>query len=337
MAQPDRADSTDAPGKGAAVGARVRRFDGIPRMTGAEIFSADFAPDDALWLRAVRSPHHSATFTLGGFDALYEKYPGLVRVMTAADVPGINGYGVYPDVQDQPVLAEHEVRFRGEAVVALVGDYQTVFSIRDDEVPIDYAPRAALLDMDAAQAAGAHAIHADKPGNVMARGYCEKGDQRSAFEDCDIIVEESFETGFVEHGYIEPDAGWARRVGDRLEIHGGTQAPYTNRESLRHIIGVPADRIRIVPTAIGGGFGGKLDCTFQPLVAVAAWVLERPVRVVFNRREVMAATGKRHPSRITARYGCTIDGKLRALRFHGDFKTGAYVAFGRTVTDRGAR
>ena len=106
VAEPDRADSTDAPGKGAAVGARVRRFDGVPRVTGAEIFSADFAPIDALWLRAVRSPHHSATFTLGGFGALHEKYPGLVRVMTAADVPGINGYGVYPDVRDQPVLAD---------------------------------------------------------------------------------------------------------------------------------------------------------------------------------------------------------------------------------------
>ncbi len=334
VAGPDGADSTDAPGKGRAVGARVRRHDGIRRLTGEEIFSADAAPLDALWLRAVRSPHHSATFELGAFDGLYQKYPGLVRVMTAADVPGINGYGVYPDVKDQPVLADGEVRFRGEAVVALIGDYDTVFSIRDHEVPILYTPRDALLDMDAALADGAHRIHADRPGNIMAEGYCEKGDQEAAFRDCEIIVEESFETGFVEHGYIEPDAGWARRVGDRIEIHGGTQAPHTNLESLRHVIGVEAAQVRIVPTAIGGGFGGKLDCNFQPMVAVAAWLLDRPVRIVFNRHEVMAATGKRHPSRITARYGCTGDGKLRALRFHGDFKTGAYVAFGRTVTDR---
>ena len=327
-------DTIDTPGKGAAVGARVRRRDGVAQVTGAEVFSADHAPADALWLRAVRAPYHSATFRLGRFDALYAKYPGLVKVMTADDVPGINGYGVYPDVRDQPVLAAGEVRFRGEAVVALVGDREAVFAVHDADVPITWTPREPLLDMDSALADGAHQIHADKPGNIMARGYCEKGDQQTAFEACDVIVEDCFETGFVEHGYIEPDAGWAQRVGDRIEIHGGTQAPYTNIESLRHVIGVAADRVRIVPTAIGGGFGGKLDCNFQPLVAVAAWILGRPVRTVFNRHEVMAATGKRHPSRITARYGCTRDGRLRALHFHGDFKTGAYIAFGRTVIDR---
>ena len=334
VARPSAADTLAAPEKGRAVGARVRRRDGIALVTGREIFSADYAPDDALWLRAVRSPHHSATFTLGAFDALHEKYPGLVRVLTAADVPGINGYGVYPDVRDQPVLADGEVRFRGEAVVALVGDYGSVFAIRDEEVPIAYVPREPLLDMDAALAPAAHRIHPDKPGNIMCRGYCEKGDQEAAFDECDVVVEDSFATGYVEHGYLEPDAGWARRVGDRLEIHGATQAPYTNLEALRHVIGVAADRIRIVPTAIGGGFGGKLDLNFQPLVGVAAWLLDRPVRTVFNRHEVMAATGKRHPSRITAKFGCTRDGKLLALRFHGDFKTGAYIAFGRTVTDR---
>jgi CO/xanthine dehydrogenase Mo-binding subunit len=306
----------------------------LAQLTGAEIYSADYAPADALWLRAVRSPHHSATYTLGSFDGLHEKYPGLVRVLTAADVPGINGYGVYPDVRDQPVLADGEARFRGEAVVALIGDYETVFAIRDEEVPIEYAPREAILDMDAAAATGAHRIHKESPGNIMCRGYCEKGDQESAFAECDVVVEDAFETGFVEHGYIEPDAGWAIRVGDRLEIHGATQAPYTNLEALRHVIGVEADGIRIVPTAIGGGFGGKLDLNFQPLVGVAAWVLGRAVRTVFNRHEVMAATGKRHPSRIRAKFGCTRDGKLRALEFHGDFKTGAYIAFGRTVADR---
>ncbi|MHA1109214.1 MAG: 2Fe-2S iron-sulfur cluster-binding protein, partial [Alphaproteobacteria bacterium] len=221
VAQPSGADTIDSPAAGAAVGARVKRFDGIERVTGEEIYSADFAPADALWLRAVRSPHHSANFTLGDLKAFQEKYPGLVRVLTCADVPGKNGYGVYPDVQDQPVLADGEVRFRGEAVVALVGDYDTVFSIRDDEVPIAYTPREAMRNMDRAMADGAPLLHADKPGNIMARGYCEKGDQEKGFSECDVVVEGDSETGFVEHGYIEPDAGWAQRVGDRIEIHGG--------------------------------------------------------------------------------------------------------------------
>ena len=255
VAKPNGDDSTATPGKGAAVGARVRRYDGIPRVTGEEIYAADYAPKDALWLRAVRSPHHSATFTIGSMDALHKKYPGLMRVMVAADVPGINGYGVYPDVHDQPVLADGEVRFRGESVVALIGDYDTVFAIPDDELPIDYVPREAIHDADTAADPTTHQIHVDMPGNIMCQGYCEKGDQEAAFAECDLVAEGDFETGFVEHGYIEPDAGWAQRVGDRIEIYGTTQSPYTDLDSMRTVIGVEPDGVRIVPTAPGGGFG----------------------------------------------------------------------------------
>ena len=91
---------------------------------------------------------------------------------------------------------------------------------------------------------------------------------------------------------------------------------------------------RIIPTAVGGGFGGKLDLSVQPLTAIAAWLLRRPVRMVYTRPESMAATTKRHPSRITAHAGTDADGKLTAFRFHGDFDTGAYASWGPTVANR---
>src|SRR4029078_9949420 len=117
----------DAPAPGRAVGARIARLDGIPNIDGTELYDHDAAPEDALWLRAVRSPHWSATFTIGDLAPLHKKWSGLVEVLTAKDVTGKHGFGIYPHVKDQPVLAPGEVRFRGEAVCALVGDYASVY------------------------------------------------------------------------------------------------------------------------------------------------------------------------------------------------------------------
>jgi aldehyde oxidoreductase len=322
------------PETGHAMGARALKVDGVQKLDGTELYGADRAPADALWVRAVRSPHASATFTLGSFDALHAKWPGLVKVLTAADVPGNNGYGIYPTVKDQPALAESEVKFRGEPVVALVGDYESVYGIRDDEVPVIYKVRDAIVGFDAALDPAAHRIHPNHEGNILAHGYVKKGDAAAAMKTADIVVEDSFETAFVEHAYIEPEAGWARRVGDRLEITVSTQAPYMDRDEVAQIIGIPNESVRIIPTACGGGFGGKLDLGVHPLVGIAAWVLNRPVRCTWTRIESMAASTKRHPSRITARYGCTKEGDLVAYELMGDFNTGAYVSWGLTVKDR---
>ena len=324
----------DRPGAGAAVGARVPKTDGRRKVDGSELFGADHAPADALWLRAVRSPHWSASFTVGDLAPLFAAHPGLVRVVGAADVPGVNGFGAYPTVKDQPVFADGEVRYRGEAVLALVGDYETVHAVRDEDLPIDYRPRGYVHGLDEALADGAPAVHGGSPDNVMAHGRVFKGDAEAALAASDVVVEGAFETGFVEHAYIETEAGWARRVGDRLEIAATTQAPHMDRDEIANLLGVRADAVRVLPTACGGGFGGKIDLSVQPLLAVAAWRLDRPVRAVYNRIESMASSTKRHPSRTRAAYGCTRDGRLTAYRFHGDFNTGAYVSFGLTVKDR---
>ena len=106
---------------GCAVGARLPRVDGWPKVAGTDRFGADEAPADALWMRVVRSPHARARFTLGDLEAVKARTPGLVAILTAKDVPGENSFGIFPKLKDQPVLAPGFVRFRGEAVLALVG------------------------------------------------------------------------------------------------------------------------------------------------------------------------------------------------------------------------
>ncbi len=327
-AQPER------PAAGKAVGASMPKVDGMAKVTGTEIFAADTAPKGALWLRAVRSPHPCARFAIGAPDELYARFPGLVRVLTARDVPGRNGFGIYPHIKDQPVLADGLARYRGEAVAVLVGDRATVHALRDSDLPVEWNPLPPVVGIDGGMAAGAPLVQDDRPGNILTRGRLRKGDPDTALAGAAHVADARMETGFVEHAYLEPEAGWARRTGDRLEMFVTTQSPYMDRDETAAILGIEPERVRIIPSACGGGFGSKLDQSVQPLLAVAAWLLDRPVRCVYTRPESMMSTTKRHPARMTARAGCDAEGRLTAYDFSGDFDTGAYASWGPTVADR---
>ena len=319
---------------GESVGASLPRVDGRAKVLGSEIYGDDAAPHDALHLRVVRSPFARATFAIGDVSGLLSWHPGLVRVLTARDVTGNNGFGIYPTVKDQPVLADGEVRFRGEAVAAIVGDEHTVRSIRDEDLPIEWKPGEPVDDMDKALAEGAPLVQREKPDNILVRGRLSKGESDSALAGAAHVVEAEFETGLVEHAYIEPEAGLATRVGDRLEIFVTTQAPYMDREETAQALGLDPEQVRIIPSACGGGFGGKLDISLQPIIGLAAWLLNRPVRCAYTRPESMASSTKRHPSRMKVKAGCDGAGRLLAYAFDGDFNTGAYASWGPTVADR---
>ena len=420
------------------VGRRLPSVDGPAKVTGRAVFGADGVPAGVLRLRVVRSPHAHARFTLGDCTALHERHPGLARILTAADVPGVNGFGIYPDIKDQPVLAPGIVRYRGEAVLALVGDEDTLARLTDDRLPIVWEPIPALSDPRDALADGAPPVHPDRPDNVLARGRVRTGEMprpgsgrrgidpsggsssridpldvgpsgvglsggdsldagpsdvgppdadlsetperspsmplpntdalagkpsgggspsghspNSGPSDGDSLpgdgspsagpsddiapIEASgeFETPFIEHAYIESEAGWARRIeGGRIEVAASTQTPYMDRDEVANVLGIAPGRVRIRPSACGGGFGGKLDQSVQPLVALAAWLLDAPVYCVYTRPESMAATTKRHPSRIRARAVAEPGGRLLGYEFDGDFDTGAYASWGPTVAGR---
>ncbi|MCR8725007.1 molybdopterin-dependent oxidoreductase [Frigidibacter sp. ROC022] len=327
-----REDVADpAPEPGAAVGARLRRLDGPDKVTGAERFGADDWPESALLLKAVRSPHPHARFRFGDL-AEFASRPGVAVVLTAADVPGRNRFGVIPPFADQPALAESPARFRGEAV-ALVG-FEPGADPDLTGFPISWEALPDLSDPVAAQAEDAPLLHHDRPGNRMIRGYTRRGDARAALADSAFSVEGCFETPFIEHAYIEPEAGSAWLDGDTLVIRACTQAPVMDRDDCALVLGLPPERVRILPTGVGGGFGSKLDLSVQPLLGLAVLKTGRPVRMVYSRRESLQASTKRHPSRITARIGCDAEGHVTAMQFHGIFDTGAYASWGPTVANR---
>ncbi len=223
-----------------------------------------------------------------------------MRIFTAADIPGANSFGIYPDIKDQPVLADGFVRFRGEAVLALVGDAATIEALTDAELPITWNEQKPVIGIDAALASGAPIIHEAHQDNILITGRVRTGDVEAALAASEAVVGGTFETGFVEHAYIEPEAGYARRVGDRIEIFACTQTPYMDRDEVARVLGLAPDAVRIIPSAVGGGFGGKLDLSLQPLIASAAWLLDRPVR--HRGKDRCRCRGASHRARLSGRF-----------------------------------
>jgi aldehyde oxidoreductase len=331
-----RSRETSCPAAGNSVGQRLIRLDGKQKVEGTEIYGADETPVNALVLRVIRCPFDRATFRFGDLQAFVAAHSGVEAILTSKDVPGEDCYGVIPRFADQPVFAhaENEARYRGEAIAAIVGEPEAVEKFDPATLPVTWEELPALRTIDEALAPGSPLIHPHRADNVLTRGRVLRGNVEKALAEADAAVEGEFETGFVEHACIEPEAGFAKRIGDQIEIQACTQSPYMDRADIAKLLGIPAEAVRIIPTAVGGGFGTKLDLSVQPFLAVAAWHLRRPVRMVYSRIESIMCTTKRHPARMRCRAGASKDGKILALDFTADFNTGAYSSWGPTVAAR---
>jgi CO/xanthine dehydrogenase Mo-binding subunit/aerobic-type carbon monoxide dehydrogenase small subunit (CoxS/CutS family) len=320
--------AVDRPATGGLVGEPVQRLDGAAKVAG-DSFGADLWPEGALVVKAVRSPHPHAGFTIGDLDP-FRARPGVAVVLTAADIPGRNAFSVIPPFADQPAIAASPARFRGECV-ALVA-FEPGAEPDLSGFPVAWTPLPALVGADAAEAGPP--IHAARPGNLLVEGRVKKGDAASALAASAHVVEGTMTTAFVEHAYIEPEAGAAWMEGDILVIRACTQAPGMDREDTAAILGLPMERVRIIPSAVGGGFGSKLDISLQPLIGLVTLKTGRPCRMVYTRKESMTSTTKRHPAEMRGRIGCDIEGRITGIEFEGRFNTGAYSSWGPTVANR---
>lgn len=316
------------------AGTAIRRLDGSDKVEGREAFGDDIAPPGSLVIRVIRAGFHRARFAFGDLDAWARDMPGIEAVLTASDIAGENCFGVIPDFADQPVFAVDETRFRGEAVACVVGHPAAMQGFDAAGFPVTWDELPASLSVSEAMADGAATLHHGRKGNIMCGGFVTCGDPDEALARACVTVSGDFETGFVEHAYIEPEAGYAQIKDGRLELHACTQAPVMDLEALATILGRPRGDIRIVPTGVGGGFGSKLDLSVQPYLALAAIKTGKPVRMAYSRTESMQSTTKRHPAQMSVTIGAGPDGRLDAMRFDGLFNTGAYASWGPTVANR---
>ncbi|MEM7320810.1 MAG: molybdopterin cofactor-binding domain-containing protein, partial [Pseudomonadota bacterium] len=320
--------------KSGKVGDAIRHVDGTAKVIGAERYGDDVAPAGTLEIAIIRSPFAQAEFTFSDLEAWQSTVPGLELVLTARDVPGRNCFGVIPDFVDQPVFAETTARFRGEAVAAIVGTSETIRAFDPSSFPVRWTPVDSVSTVTEAQRDNAPLVHRDRACNLMCRGFVTCGDPQAALRRAAVVTEFGCSTGFVEHAYIEPEAGFAQVVDGRLELHACTQAPVMDLESMEQILAMDRRNIRIVPTGSGGGFGSKLDLSVQPYLALAALRTGQPVRMAYSRTESMQSTTKRHPAEIRIQIGADSDGQICGLKFDGVFNTGAYSSWGPTVANR---
>ena len=314
----------------APLGARLERLDGAAKVAG-DLFGADVVPDGALLVKAVRSPHAHAAFAIGDLQD-FRARAGVAAVFTAADIPGRNAFSVIPPFADQPAIATSPARFRGECVALVAFEPGAEPDLTD--FPILWTPLPALLTPEQAEALDAPLLHAQRPGNLLIEGRVGKGDARAALDQSAHVVEGRFTTTYVEHAYIEPEAGAAWMDGDTLCIRACTQAPMMDRDDTAAILGLPQARVRIMESATGGGFGSKLDVSLQPLIGLVALKTGRPCRMVYSRGDSMTSTTKRHPAEMWGRIGCDATGRITGVEFTGRFNTGAYSSWGPTVANR---
>ncbi|OGP78637.1 MAG: aldehyde oxidase [Deltaproteobacteria bacterium RBG_16_49_23] len=314
------------------VGVEIPKVDGLEKVLGQATFGADLSADSPLQLRVVRSTRpHAKIVSIETREA--GKVDGVERVFTAKDIPGRNSIGTI--TKDQPVLAPDRVRSIGDPVALVAARTIGAAEEAAKKIAVLYEDLPSVSHPEEALKPHAPLIHQN--GNLLIEFHIIKGDVHAGFKEADVTVEETYETTWVDHAYMEPDAGisYLDEKG-RVTVVCPTQNVHYDQKEVAAFLALPLEGVRIIQSATGGGFGGRLDITVQCFLALAAFHLKRPVRIVYSREEVFQVTSKRHPLKIRYRSGAKKDGKLTAIEVEILGDTGAYASYGATVGIRSA-
>jgi len=305
------------------IGASLPRPDALGKVTGAARYPADLIRPGMLHLKVVFAGRpHARIRALDTAAAL--AHPGVVAVLTAADVPH-NAYGLVEP--DQPALCGDVVRFVGDKVALVVAESRAAAAAGAALVRVDYEDLPVVDGAAAALAAGAPAIHGSRPDNVVSRCPIRKGDAAAALAAADVVVEGRFSTGWQEHAYLQPEAGVAYLdEAGRVVVETAGQWLHEDRRQIAEILGLPEEQVVVRYAAVGGAFGGREDLSVQHLLALAAWRLGRPVAIQWDRAESMVAHHKRHPVQIRCRWGAMRDGRIVAVQAEVVADGGAYAS-----------
>lgn len=311
------ADTEDA-----VIGKAVCRIDAPSKVSGRLRYAGDMTMPGMLHVQVLRSPHPHARIVSIDTSAA-EAMPGVEGVITSADVPGEDGFGVF--VNDQPVMARDKVRYVGEAVAAVAAEDLLTAKRARAAIKVVYQTLPPVFDPDEAMRPGAPVLHDYAPGNITKHIPIRVGDVDKGFAESDLVVEETYSTQAIEHAYLEPEAGLAYVDHDGVVTLVSPDQNITHhRHMLARIIAKPISKVRFIMSPVGGGFGGKEDMIYQGMLALLAMKTQRPVRLVFTREESIISTAKRHPSRTILRVGLMGDGHIRALAMKMICDGGAY-------------
>jgi CO/xanthine dehydrogenase Mo-binding subunit len=325
------------------VGRRPAHHDFVDKVAGSLLYAADWRLPGMLHGLVVRAEVPCATIARIDTSAA-RALPGVVAVLTAADVPwnqvverASGGLGELAVAM--PVLAADRVRYQGEPVALVAATSPQAAAEAAELIDVDYQDREGVFDPERALEPDAPLVHDE--GNLLVSWTIARGDVDAALPAADLVVEGTYRTQRVEHAYLEPEAGvgWID-TGGVVTLRVSTQV-VEHAATVAAILGLPASRVRVIGAYLGGGFGGKEDMTVEPYLALLVWRTRRPVRMVWERQDSILASSKRHPFVMRYRTGVRRDGTILAQDVDIVGDAGAYpglsprVLFAACVTASG--
>jgi len=305
------------------IGASLPRPDAAGKVTGETRYPGDLIRPGMLHLKVVFAHRpHARILAIDPTAALAT--PGVVAVLTAADVP-FNAYGLIED--DQPALCGDKVRFEGDKVALVAAETEAVAALGASRVRVEYTDLPAVTDPRAAMAPDAPLVHEERGTNILLHRPIRKGDVALGFAEADVILDGDFSTSWQEHAFLQPEAGVAFiDEHARVVVESAGQWLHEDRRQIAAMLKLPEEHVVVRYAAIGGAFGGREDLSVQHLLALAAWKLRRPVAMVWSREESIVAHHKRHPIQIRCRWGATKGGRIAAVEAEVLADGGAYAS-----------
>lgn len=299
------------------IGHSLPRIDAVGKVTGQTRYPGDIDLPGQLWMKILFAGRpHARLKRLDTSKA--EHHPGVVAVFTAKDVPN-NEYGLI--LPDQPVLCgpgstkagTDVVRFVGDQIALIVAETEKVAAQARDLIEIEWEDLPIITDPREAMQPGAIQILPEVEHNILKHNRIRKGDVANAWAECAAIVESYYHTPMQEHAYLQPEAGLGY-IDDEGRVTVVVAGQWTHEDQLQiaHALQLPPEQIRVIYPAIGGAFGGREDMSVQIVLALAAWKLNRPVKIIWSREESIIGHHKRHQYFIKAKWGAGADGKLVA-------------------------
>jgi CO/xanthine dehydrogenase Mo-binding subunit len=308
-----------------SVGRNVPRAEGVEKVTGRSRYVDDLSLPGMLWGRTVRSTIPRGRLVSVERDPAFD-WSGFT-IVDASDIPAGGRNVVTLITDDQPYLVEREVQHREEPILLLAHADRARLEEGLTHVRVAYEPSPAVVDLDGAS-------------EVLKEITIARGDVHRGFDEADVIVEGTYRTGHQEQLYIEPNGVIAvpgvEGHADGITLYGSLQCPYYVSRALQGLLGLPEEKVRVVQTTTGGGFGGKEEypSMLGGHAALLARKSGRPVKMIYDRHEDLLATTKRHPSIIRVLSGHLSDGTLTAMEIDLRLDGGAYVTLSPVVLSR---
>ena len=313
------------------IGSRVHRLDVEEKVLGFGKYPDDFYFPGMIYGSALRSKYPRAR-VISIDTAAAKALPGVVCVLTAADIPGKNLIGHL--VHDWPVMIPEGgiTHFLGDAIALVAGETMEIVEKAKKLIKVQYEILAPVTNPTEAAAPYAPLVH--KKGNLLAHKHVSRGNAEEAIKNSKFVLHEQFQTPWTEHAFLEPECAVAVPDGDGVLIYSTDQSSHTTLHECAMMLDLPYDKVKVQNALVGGGFGGKEDMTVQPLAALIAYKTGRPVKCKLTRAESLLIHPKRHPFDMDFTLGVDENGIIQGVKAKVVSDTGAYASLGGPVLER---